>query len=112
MSSAYELNLKLTDDETLLFSLEIQDLEGQPLTWANFTFEYSLKGSGINLLLTNDNGISVDTITNALVITTPDPNYRLPAGTYRHGFRAKHLGSGVMTQLIDGHVTVTEGHFS
>lgn len=112
MSAAYELNLKMTDDETLLFNLQIDDAEGNPLVWANFNFEYSLNGEGVSIKLTDGNGISVDTVTPALIVTTPDPNFRLPVGVHRHGLRVKHVGSGVMTQLIDGTVTVSEGNFS
>jgi hypothetical protein len=112
MSACCELNLKMTDDETLLFNLEIVDAEGAPLTWSNFVFDYTIKSPAVTVNLAQGSGISVDTVSNALIITTPDPNYRLPVGIHPHGLRAKHIGTGVMVQLMDGDITVSEGNFA
>jgi hypothetical protein len=114
MSSApYELNLQLTDDETFLLNLELEDAAGDPPTWDSFTFEYAISGKGFSLLLTEGNGISIDTVStpNALVITPPNPDYRLPVGSFKHGLRVKENATGRVTQYLDGNVTVTEGNF-
>jgi hypothetical protein len=113
MSAPYCLDIQMTDDETFMLPrLEIVDAAGSPLVWEDFTFKYSLVGGSVSLLLTEGSGVTIDTGSNVLIITTPDPTYRLPVGVYKHGLLVTHDGTLVTKQYLDGTVTVSEGNFA
>jgi hypothetical protein len=112
MSAAYECSISMTDDETFLFNLALRDDAGDPPVWADYTYEYVLTGCGVTLTLTDSDGIVVNETDDLLEIGPTDRDYRLAAGTYKHGFRTTETGSGTTVQHFDGTVTVTEGNFA
>lgn len=109
--AAYQLNHSLTDDESFEFSVESKITDDSDFPWDDYTHDYSLmRENGLLFSLTQSDGI---TITEALNIISfaKDPTYRLPVGTYRHGYRITHTARGTVFQVFDGSVTVTEGNF-
>lgn len=110
--AAYECIASCTDDETFVLTCQALKADGSVFETDEYTWDYVLKGCGVNLLLTQDNGgVTVDDVTATITIT-PGVDYRLAAGNYTHGFRKTHIESGQVDQIFDGTVTVTEGHFS
>lgn len=110
MGAGYEWNYPMTDDESFGFTLALRDQQGNPLVWSDYTFEYSLKGCGQDLLLTVGNGLSIN-VGAAAVVCNPDPALRLRPGQHKHGFRFTKIASGVTVQQFVGTITVTEGNF-
>jgi hypothetical protein len=112
MSAPYKLDVSMTDAETFaLDPLAIVDSAGAPLVWADFTFDYSIMGDCTSLKLTEGAGITIDVANNTVLVAAVDPDFRLPAGEYKHGFRIKEDATGVTLQYFDGTVTVSEGNF-
>lgn len=110
MSAPYECLIDMTDDETFLFTVEPRDDDNNAPTWANVSFEYCLNGCGVSLTLTDGQGIEIDEGDGTLTIGPPDRDYRLRPGQYKHGFAMRDIASGIVTQLFDGSVSVTEGN--
>lgn len=109
MAADYEVNLFPTDSESFRFSAPILDEAGDPLDLTGKTFEYVLWGCGENILLNAADGISVD-LGTSIVTVALDPERRLRAGTYQHGFRSTGADDET-TQHFDGIVSVSEGGF-
>lgn len=110
MSAFYEYNDQMTDDESLSLSFEITNEDGSAPDWADLSFEFSLQGNGVSLLLTEASGITTDTLTNIITIA-PAATYRLPVGVYGIGLRSTSTASGQTIQWLDGNITVSEGNF-
>lgn len=109
MAADYEVTLSLTDSESFRFTVPLINENGDPLDLTGKTFEYVLWGCGDDLRLYASNGLSVDLVTS-IVTVAPDPEQRLRAGTYQHGFRSTDADN-VTTQHFDGEVSVTKGGF-
>lgn len=110
MAAPYEATGSMTDDESFVFTVKIEKPDGSSITWADYTFDYELSGCGVKLALDEANGILIDAGEDFATISA-DPDYRLRAGQYRQGFRCTHIATGIVTQLFDGTITVTEGNF-
>lgn len=110
MAAAYEATTSCTDDETFIHTIPMLNEAGEPFEVADYAFEYSLQGCGVDLLLTEGDGITID-IPTATATITPGIDYRLAVGVYRHGFRKRDLATDQVDQIFDGTVTVTEGNF-
>jgi hypothetical protein len=110
MSAPYEAIINITDDETLLFSIEPRTVAGAIPPLDDYTYLYSLQGNGVNMRLTEDDGVDVDAIGGRVTIGPTDRGYRLRPGLYKHGFVMTTIASNVTQQLFDGSVTVTEGN--
>lgn len=108
--AAYECTVMCTDDESFVLTLMMLDADSAPFDVANYEFEYSIKGCGIDKLLTQDAGITID-VPSATATITPGLDYRFARGTYNHGFRKRNLTTDQVDQIFDGTVTVTEGNF-
>lgn len=110
MGAPYEATGSMTDDESFGFAVKIEKPDGSSITWADYSFEYEISGCGVKLVLDESDGITIDDV-NDLATIAADPDYRLRAGQYRHGFRCTQIATGTVAQLFDGTVTVTEGNF-
>lgn len=108
--AAYECTVLCTDDESFVLTLTMLDADGEPFEVDDYDFEYSVKGCGTELLLTEGSGITIDSPTATATIT-PGLTYRLARGSYTHGFRKTNIATGQVDQIFDGTVTVTEGNF-
>lgn len=108
--AAFEFNLTGTDDESFGFTLKLTAPDGSPLVWGDYIFEYSLEGCGMQLRLTEGNGLAVNVAGNAIACF-PDPVLRLRPGQYRHGLRYTHVATDFTTQQFAGRVTISEGNF-
>lgn len=109
MAADYEVTLSLTDSESFRFTVPLVDENGQPLDLTGKVFGYVLWGCGEGLSLDDTNGLSVD-LDTSIVSVAPDPERRLRAGNYQHGFRSTSEDD-VTVQHFDGTVSVTKGGF-
>ena len=109
--AAYELNLRMTDDESFVFSCQWKLADGTDFPWADYTYEYRLSECGSAIFdLTGGSGI---TLTEALHFITfaKAADYRIPAGTYEHACRITHIETEGAFVMFDGTVTVSKEVF-
>ena len=110
MAASYECTVSCTDDESFVLTLELLTSAGGLFEVEDYAFEYSVRGCGADLSLTEGSGIAVD-IPLATLTISPGLDYRFARGTYNHGLRKRHLVTGQVDQIFDGSVIVTEGNF-
>lgn len=111
MGAALEIMASRTNAESYVETIDLLDPDGTPFSaFSDYTYEFSIKGCGADILLTEGNGITLDAGAAQLTIT-PGLDYRFSVGTYELGFRKKHIASGRVDQDADGTLTVTEGNF-
>ena len=108
--AAYECTASCTDDETFTLTFVLANSDGSVFDVSDYAFEYSLKGCGEALLLTEGSGVTINAGTGTATIS-PGIDYRLRPGLYDHGFRKRDLTTDQVDQIFDGSVTVTEGNF-
>lgn len=100
----YEVTVSGTDDETFVFSIPFENQDGTSFPFSDYQIEYAVEGC---FTLTQGNGIS---ITDGIVtFSRVNPGFR--RGTYQHGCRIRQISSGVMIQVFDGSVIISEGNF-
>lgn len=108
--AAYDCAASCTNDETFVLTLELMKSNGDPFEVDDYAFEYSVKGCGLSLLLTEEDGIAKDSI-NATLTISPGVDFRFRPGLYNHGLRKRDLVSGRVDQIFDGTLTVAAGNF-
>ena len=109
MSAAYEFDAYPTDSESFRLEFRLEDDEGVAFDPTGKTLEYVLTGCGTDLRLDGTNGVSFDPETGYITVA-PDPEVRLRAGTYQHGFRTTDANN-LTIQHFDGEVAVSKGYF-
>jgi hypothetical protein len=109
MTAPYEAIINTTDDETFVFVVEPRTAAGVAPTWADYDFRYALNGNGINLVLNEGSGITIDEIKGQIIINA-GASYRLQPGIYKHGLLMTQTTSKIAQQLFDGSVTVSQGN--
>lgn len=109
--AAYQLTSTCTNAETYVEPIDLLNPDGTPFSAIeDYTYEFSIKGCGVDLLLTEADGITVN-VPSAKLTVTPGIDYRFPVGTFNIGFRKTHIVTGQVDQDADGTLTVTEGNF-
>lgn len=111
MTAPVEVDLSGTDDETFSFNLDFVNSDDTAFPFNLYAIEYRLTRKDCRstvLTLTQGAGITVSAPT--VSFRKPDGS-GLDRGEYEHGCRVKLLSTGDYTQVFDGSVTITEGHF-
>lgn len=111
MAAAYECTISMTDDETFLLTWIMTTNDGSVFPVEDYSFEQSIRGCGIAVLLNETEGITKDSVTGTLTIT-PGMSYRFKKGVYHHGLRKTDLSTGQVDQIYDGTINVSEGNFN
>jgi hypothetical protein len=108
MSAAYDVTLSFTDSESIRFDVVLHGPDGEPLPVDGLAFEYVLWGCE-TIRLTEENGVTADTDSNIVTVAL-DPERRLHAGKYQHGFRSIDENGGAI-QHFDGTLSISCGGF-
>jgi len=106
-SAPYEFTFSASDDATVLFALDFALDDEESFPFDEYDFEYSVNNCGSSVLLTVDDGLTIDDPT----ITFRIEKGVLPVGQYPHGLRATNKISGDIFQIFDGTLTINEGNF-
>lgn len=109
--AAYDLTSSRTNAESYVETLDLLNPDGTPFSAvSDYSYEFSVKGCGVDLLLNEVEGITID-VPNAQLTITPGLDYRFNVGVYQLGFRRTNKATGRVDQDADGTLTITEGNF-
>jgi hypothetical protein len=103
----YQINCAFTDDETPFFAVELLDSANAALDTTGLTFVYVVNRNG-SPVFTGAVGSGLTLASGVLTFTIPAGT--LDVGKYTHGCRFTRSG-GVISQLFDGAIVVTQGEF-